>query len=190
MPLEYPLGNEEPQPVKPRADSPQIHVSSIANAVNFLALVGTAVLAAEDGVVVYVKDDAPDIPVTEDEYWRAVESGAEALTDLVMNRTNMVVLEHVDGTYTEYLYLQRGSAWLRSDDGDVLKKLELGDEIEKGKQFARVGMAGITDRPQLHFNRFRLLEDAGRRRSESIRFRMRQTVNREVGRTLIELWDI
>ena len=109
-----------------RTSSPA-HVGKLRNAIDFIVVENTPVLAAADGIVTLVKDDShiggPGI-----EYW---------------HNSNFIVIQHPNGEYSRYDHLAHGSAVVRT-----------GQHIKRGQVIARVGMTGFTYLPHLHFQVF------------------------------------
>jgi murein DD-endopeptidase MepM/ murein hydrolase activator NlpD len=109
-----------------RMSSPA-HVGKLRNAIDFIVAENTSVLAAADGVVIFVKDDShiggPSI-----EYWHG---------------SNFIVVQHPNSEYSRYDHLAHRSAVVRT-----------GQYIKRGETIARVGMTGFTYVPHLHFQVF------------------------------------
>lgn len=103
------------------------HVGKLRNAIDFMAPVGTPVLAAAEGMVMYAKDDSksggPSI-----EYW---------------HESNFVVIAHTNGEFSRYDHLRPGSALVKENE-----------QVARGQQIAEVGMTGFTYLPHLHFQVF------------------------------------
>lgn len=92
---------------------------------------GVAVLAAEDGIVQFVRDGMPDVS--------ANLVGREAVDRLGLG--NAILLRHAGGNLlTGYAHLRRGS--IRVQEGDL---------VRKGQPIALVGLSGLTESPQLYF---------------------------------------
>jgi len=91
---------------------------------------GVAVLAADDGRVLAVRDGMPDVSV------RALRPG------VVTGREagNSVIIDHGDGWETQYAHLRRHSVAVRA-----------GDVVSRGQPIGEVGMSGETEFPHLHF---------------------------------------
>jgi len=113
------------------------HFGRLKNAVDFVALENTAVLAAAAGIVTYVKDDS--------------EIGGPSIN--FWNYSNFISIKHQNEEYTRYDHLAFGSS-----------KVRVGDIVNAGQEIAKVGMTGFTYLPHLHFQVFiftgpNLLED-------------------------------
>ncbi|WP_420454302.1 M23 family metallopeptidase [Rubrivirga sp.] len=80
--------------------------------------IGTPITAAHEGTVVHVE-----------------ESGRDGGFP-----NNLVVVEHDDGTFAQYMHLTRGGA-------DV----EAGAEVRRGDAIGRSGNTGLAGTPHLHF---------------------------------------
>lgn len=109
-----------------RMSSPA-HVGKLRNAIDFIAPLGTPVLAAAEGVITYIKDDSnvggPD-PV----YW---------------SYSNFITIKHSNGEFSRYDHLDFKSSNVR-----------LYDKVHAGETIARVGLTGYTYLPHLHFQVF------------------------------------
>lgn len=92
---------------------------------------GVAVLAAADGTVRGVRNDAPDrLAMTEAD--RAAIAGKEC--------GNGVVVVHPGGWETQYCHMAMGSIGVRP-----------GETVRAGQPLGRVGLSGNTQFPHLHF---------------------------------------
>jgi hypothetical protein len=92
---------------------------------------GVAVLAAEEGIVQFVRDGMPDVS--------ANLVGRESVERLGLG--NAILLRHAGGNLlTGYAHLRRGS--IRVQEGDL---------VRKGQPIALVGLSGLTESPQLYF---------------------------------------
>jgi murein DD-endopeptidase MepM/ murein hydrolase activator NlpD len=109
-----------------RTSSPA-HIGKLRNAIDFIVDNGAPVLAADDGIVIFVKDNSntggPD-PI----YWR---------------HTNFIVIMHSNGEYSRYDHLSYCSS-----------KVKVGQYVRGGDEIAKVGMTGYTYLPHLHFQVF------------------------------------
>ena len=104
---------------------------------------GTPVLAARRGLVRLAKLDSDTNLTTKD---------AEKLSMLdkiafANKYTNLVWIDHNDGTFAEYCHLAKGKA------------ISSGQFANKGEIVGYVGLSGITDFPHLHFNVFTVKGD-------------------------------
>ena len=109
-----------------RTTSP-VHTGKLKNSVDFIVKANTPVLAAQNGIVTFVKDDSyvggPSI-----EYWYD---------------SNFVVIQHANGEYSRYDHLAHKSV--------IVKR---GESVKVGQVIARVGTTGFTYAPHLHFQVF------------------------------------
>ena len=108
-------------------DSSPAHWGKLENAVDFVAPVYTDVLAAADGIVMYVKDDS-DIGGPSVTFWEY---------------SNFISIKHRHEEYTRYDHLAFGSS-----------KIKVGETVKAGQTIAKVGMTGYTYLPHLHFQVF------------------------------------
>ena len=113
------------------------HLGKLENAVDFVALENTTVLAAAAGTVTYVKDDS--------------EIGGPSIN--FWNYSNFISIKHQNEEYTRYDHLAFESSNVR-----------VGEIVNAGQEIAKVGMTGFTYLPHLHFQVFiftgpNLLED-------------------------------
>ena len=109
-----------------RTSSPA-HVGKLRNAIDFMADIGTPVLAAEDGLVTSVKDTS--------------NTGGANLSN--WRHTNFIVIMHSNGEYSRYDHLDYKSS-----------KVKVGQYVRAGEEIAKVGMTGYTYLPHLHFQVF------------------------------------
>ena len=103
------------------------HVGKLRNAIDFIADIGTPVLAAEDGLVTSVKDTS-NTGGASPSNWR---------------HTNFIVIMHSNGEYSRYDHLSYNSS-----------KVKVGQYVRAGEEIAKVGMTGYTYLPHLHFQVF------------------------------------
>lgn len=91
---------------------------------------GIAVLAAEDGVVEYVRDGVSDLnaDIIGYESIRGIECG------------NGIIIRHRRGYETQYCHLRNSSI-----------SVAVGDDVMKGQRIAEVGLSGLTYFPFLAF---------------------------------------
>jgi murein DD-endopeptidase MepM/ murein hydrolase activator NlpD len=101
------------------------------NAVDWTVPKGTIVCAARDGRVVGVKQDSdtggPD---------RSFSSFA-----------NYIIVKHADGTFAEYVHLQKDGAMV-----------SLGDPVIVGQPIGLSGQTGFASKPHLHFDVFQAID--------------------------------
>lgn len=91
---------------------------------------GVSVLAAEDGIVTFVRDGMDDISV--DLAGLSSVRGKEC--------GNGVVIQHRRGFITEYCHMMKGSVLV-----------EVGNKVQKGSRIGLVGVSGNASYPQLEF---------------------------------------
>ena len=109
-----------------RVSSPA-HVGKLRNAIDFIAPLGTAVLAAAEGVITYIKDDS-NVGGPDPTYW---------------SYSNFITIKHSNGEFSRYDHLDFKSS-----------KVRLYDKVQTGETIARVGLTGYTYLPHLHFQVF------------------------------------
>jgi murein DD-endopeptidase MepM/ murein hydrolase activator NlpD len=109
-----------------RMSSPA-HVGKLRNAIDFIAPVGTPVLAAAEGVITYIKDDS-NVGGPDPAYW---------------SYSNFITIKHSNGEFSRYDHLDFKSSNVR-----------LYDKVHSGETIARVGLTGYTYLPHLHFQVF------------------------------------
>jgi murein DD-endopeptidase MepM/ murein hydrolase activator NlpD len=102
-------------------------VGKLRNAIDFIADKGTSVLAAEDGIVTFVKDTS-NTGGANPTYWRY---------------TNFIVIMHSNGEYSLYDHLSYNSS-----------RVKVGQCVRGEEEIAKVGMTGYTYLPHLHFQVF------------------------------------
>lgn len=110
---------------------------------------GVDVLAAADGKVADVVNDAPEDATylrhpgeSDDAYGARVQ---EAQGGLILKGEraiggNFVIIDHGDGEYSLYAHLQPGSV-----------RVKPGDMVKAGQPIARLGSSGNSTEPHLHF---------------------------------------
>ena len=109
-----------------RTSSPA-HMGKLRNAIDFIVDKETPVLAAEDGIIIFVKDIS-DIGGPNPVYWEY---------------TNFIVIMHSNGEYSRYDHLSYNSSTVK-----------VGQNVRAGEEIAKVGMTGYTYLPHLHFQVF------------------------------------
>ena len=109
-----------------RTSSP-VHMDKLRNAIDFIVDKETPVLAADDGIVTFVKDIS-DIGGPNPVYWEY---------------TNFIVIMHSNGEYSRYDHLSFNSSTVK-----------VGQNVRAGEEIAKVGMTGYTYLPHLHFQVF------------------------------------
>jgi len=113
-------------------------------AIDFPLPIGTPIIASRRGVVVFVKQDS-DRFISEPEKMGSMSM--KELIDFSEKYTNLLCIEHGDGTFAEYAHLDRQT---------VVKE---GQEVEQGQTIGYCGMSGLTTEPHLHFNVFKVKDD-------------------------------
>jgi murein DD-endopeptidase MepM/ murein hydrolase activator NlpD len=101
------------------------------NAVDWTVPKGTIVCAAREGRVVGVKQDS-DIGGPD----RSFRPYA-----------NYVIVKHADGTFAEYVHLQKDGAMV-----------QLGDNVTVGQPIGLSGQTGFASKPHLHFDVFQAVD--------------------------------
>jgi murein DD-endopeptidase MepM/ murein hydrolase activator NlpD len=105
--------------------------SGSENAVDWTVPEGTIVCAAREGRVVGVKQD----------------SNIGGADRSFRPFANYVIIKHPDGTFAEYVHLQK--------DGAMVK---LGDEVTVGQPIGLSGRTGFASKPHLHFDVFQAID--------------------------------
>ncbi len=116
--LPYPVG--EAYKVKLSNCSGSYHSAGMPDefAIDFVMDIGTLITASRPGLVVYIQ-----------------ESGYDG-----SHPNNLVIVDHGDGTFAEYMHL--------THNGALVKK---GDYVEKGDDIGLSGSTGLAGYPHLHF---------------------------------------
>jgi murein DD-endopeptidase MepM/ murein hydrolase activator NlpD len=109
-----------------RTSSPA-HMCKLRNSIDFIVDEDTPVLAAGDGIVIFVKDSS-NIGGPNPFYW---------------DHTNFIVIVHSNGENSRYDHLSYNSS-----------KVIVGQRVRAGEEIASVGMTGYTYLPHLHFQVF------------------------------------
>jgi murein DD-endopeptidase MepM/ murein hydrolase activator NlpD len=105
--------------------------SGSENAVDWTVPEGTIVCAAREGRVVGVKQD----------------SNIGGADRSFRPFANYVIIKHADGTFAEYVHLQK--------DGTMV---QMGDEITVGQPIGLSGQTGFASKPHLHFDVFQAID--------------------------------
>lgn len=92
---------------------------------------GEAVLAPADGIVVDIKDDFEDTPISENGEIQCLASDI---------RGNYIVIYHGKKEYTTIAHLKKESILIK-----------VGDRVSQGQRIARCGNSGNTSEPHIHF---------------------------------------
>ncbi|BFM17491.1 peptidoglycan DD-metalloendopeptidase family protein [Maricurvus nonylphenolicus] len=93
-------------------------------AVDIAMQVGTYIGAARGGTVIWVKDD--------------YHMGGR--DQFFLDKANLVMVLHEDGTYAVYAHILQGTALVK-----------VGDKVKEGDKLARSGSSGYSTGPHLHF---------------------------------------
>ena len=106
-------------------------------AMDFIVKLGTPVVATDNGTVYKVKNDSE----TNINPWNLRDRSNDEMRDLANEFTNFVAIQFGDGTFAEYLHLDRNT------------QVKEGDDVVRGETvLGYVGMSGITSEPHLHYN--------------------------------------
>jgi murein DD-endopeptidase MepM/ murein hydrolase activator NlpD len=134
-PYAVPFGGRAPRPVIQGFEGAETHIGSMRYALDIGMPPNTPVFAARDGVVLYIQDGF-----------------AEGRADPeFLERANLVVVAHRDGTMASYGHLSRGV------------EVEVGDTVGVGDLLGWSGRSGFAGRPHLHFHvGVRMLGEPGR----------------------------
>ena len=108
-------------------NSSPAHMGKLRNAIDFIVDNETPVLAADDGIIIFVNDSS-NIGGSTPVYW---------------GHTNFIVIMHLNGEYSRYDHLSYNSS-----------KVTVGQHVIAGEEIAKVGMTGYTYLPHLHFQVF------------------------------------
>ncbi|WP_222565099.1 M23 family metallopeptidase [Novilysobacter antarcticus] len=104
-------------------------------AIDFAVTVGTAVLAARDGVVMQVIDRYPDAGRS-----NANRRPDPSSADTLLRTANLVRVLHEDGSMAVYAHLQQGGAVVAP-----------GQRVRTGQHIGWSGNTGFSTAPHLHF---------------------------------------
>jgi murein DD-endopeptidase MepM/ murein hydrolase activator NlpD len=144
-----PFGGTEPRPLVQGFNGSDTHMLGMRYALDFGMPGGTPVLAARSGIVVHVQDGFTVGGIDPD----------------LLDRANLVVVGHRDGTMASYGHLSPGVV------------VAVDDSVAEGDLLGYSGSTGFAGRPHLHFHvGVRALGDPGR----TIRVRMKDATGREV----------
>lgn len=127
----------------PRGTFSHFAGSESEHAVDWTVPEGTIVCAAREGRVVGVKQDS-DV------------GGADRS---FRPFANYVIIKHADGTFAEYVHLQKDGAMV-----------ELGDNVTTGQPIGISGQTGFASKPHLHFDVFQAIDG---KRKISLPFRLK-----------------
>jgi hypothetical protein len=130
-----PFGGSARRPIIQGFDGDETHLASMRYSLDFAMPEGTPVLAARDGVVLYVQDGF-------------MEGRADPR---LLERANLVVVAHSDGTMASYGHLRAGLA------------VAVGHTVLEGELLGLSGRSGFAGQPHLHFHvGVRMLGEPGR----------------------------
>jgi murein DD-endopeptidase MepM/ murein hydrolase activator NlpD len=130
-----PFGGSAPREIIQGFDGPDTHRLGMRYALDFAMPEGTPILAARSGVVLYIQDGFTEGRRDPD----------------LLERSNIVVVAHGDGTMASYGHLTPGIPVAR------------GDSIQAGELLGYSGATGFAGTPHLHFHvGVRMLGDPGR----------------------------
>ena len=113
------------------AESPSSHRAAFKNAIDFLVLDGTEVLASASGIVTEIQESS-------DKWGDDIK---------YRDYLNYVTIQHANGEFSQYCHLLQ---WSVRESGILI-----GSQVEQGQVIAKVGKTGLTDRDHLHFIVFR-----------------------------------
>jgi murein DD-endopeptidase MepM/ murein hydrolase activator NlpD len=130
-----PFGGSVARPLIQGFDGDETHMGSMRYALDIAMPGDTPVFAARDGVVLYLQDGFN-------------EGGTDPR---YLERANLVVIAHRDGTMASYGHLSRGL------------EVRRGDSVSVGELIGWSGRTGYAGQPHLHFHvGVRLLGEPGR----------------------------
>lgn len=112
------------------SSDPETHVGSDEHAIDFEVPIGSDVLAAAPGKIVYVKTDS--------------KVGGDNVRFEDFKYYNHVVIKHKNGEYTEYGHLSFENPSL----------VKIGQKVREGDVIAHSGNTGYSEKPHLHFSVF------------------------------------
>lgn len=130
-----PFGGSARRPLIQGFDGEGSHLASMRYSLDFGMPRGTPVLAAREGVVLYLQDGFR-------------QGGTDPA---LLERANLVVVAHRDGTMASYGHLAPGL------------EVAVGDSVQEGELLGRSGRTGFAGQPHLHFHvGVRMLGEPGR----------------------------
>lgn len=130
-----PFGGSARRPLIQGFDGDETHLGSMRYSLDFGMPRGTPVLAAREGIVLYVQDGF-------------TEGRADPR---LLERANLVVVAHADGTMASYGHLAPGLL------------VAVGDTVGQGEVLGLSGRTGFAGQPHLHFHvGVRMLGEPGR----------------------------
>ncbi len=130
-----PFGGSAARPLIQGFDGDETHMGAMRYALDIAMPPNTPILAARDGVVLYIQDGF-------------TEGGTDPA---LLERANLVVVAHGDATMATYGHLSRGL------------EVAVGDKVAVGQLLGWSGRTGFAGRPHLHFHvGVRMLGEPGR----------------------------
>lgn len=130
-----PFGGTEPREIIQGFGGEETHLASMYYSLDIAMPQGTPVLAARAGIVLLVQDGF-------------TRGGTDPE---LLERANLVVVAHPDGTMASYGHLQRGV------------RVRPGQQVEEGTLLGLSGATGFAGQPHLHFHvGNRMLGEPGR----------------------------
>jgi len=153
-----PFGGDEPRELVQGFNGPETHLGSMRYSLDFAMPEGTPILAAREGQVLLVQDGF-------------TEGGTDPE---LLERANLVVVAHRDGSMASYGHLHRGV------------RVRVGQQVRAGQLLGYSGHTGFAGQPHLHFHvGNRMLGEPGRTIPITMRDREGDPVDLTVG-TLVE----
>jgi len=119
-----PFGGSEPRELVQGFGGSETHLASMHYSLDFAMPIGTPVLAAREGTVLLVQDGF-------------TEGGTDPA---LLERANLVVIAHSDGTMASYGHLSKGV------------RVRRGDRVPEGALLGYSGETGFAGQPHLHFH--------------------------------------
>jgi len=130
-----PFGGAEPRELIQGFGGLETHMASMEYSLDFAMPEGTPVLAAREGTVLLVQDGF-------------TEGGTDPK---LLERANLVVVAHSDGSMASYGHLKKGV------------RVRVGDRVDEGTLLGMSGATGFAGQPHLHFHvGIRMLGEPGR----------------------------
>jgi murein DD-endopeptidase MepM/ murein hydrolase activator NlpD len=149
-----PFGGDEPRELVQGFGGEETHLASMHYSLDFAMPVGTPVLAAREGTVLLTQDGF-------------TEGGTDPE---LLERSNLVVIAHSDGTMASYGHLSKGV------------RVRRGDDVPEGGLLGYSGATGFAGQPHLHFHvGSRMLGEPGRTIPIKMRDRRGHKVDLTVG---------
>jgi len=133
--------------------NPVVHFAHFRHAIDFILPEGSQVLASKGGTVVDIKVDSR-------------EGGSNPKYNN-LKYVNYLTLKHSNAEYSQYLHLKY--------KGSLVK---LGEKVKMKQPIALSGNTGLTTRPHLHFQVFKLNRTKIGWETIKVRFREKISVDR------------